>query len=414
MPDLSAVLNMTAEEALAYWRRKVPVTKQDFDALTQEMQALAFTASGVHRLEDLQAISDAIGRAIANGTTLDQFRSEVGDLLKNRRHHIETVFRTNTQTAYNVGRYKRQMETAGDLPYWRYSAVNDSRTRPTHRAMHGRVWPANHPVWDTWYPPNGYRCRCSVIAMTARQVERMGLKVETIDPTHELIEPIAPNGERMPGRPLIPDQGFGFNPAKEVWRTITPSELDGEMIIKPIAGICFSECERLPLPEIDRLHIVELTTNDLMPQGLKDEEYVKAFLREFGVNEIEGATTITIPKTNYVLPINKYFFIDKRDGSWKVKKNGRELYMRPLAWTIQNPYEVWLTPTEISNNPYLTIRMLRIFELNGEIGGFCVFSLTTKGWQASTAFMPKLDNKKAMFEYIEKQRKGFLLYREEF
>lgn len=413
MPDLIASLNMPPEEALTYWQRKVPISKEDFDTLTQEMQALAFTASGVHRLEDLQAISDAVKRAIANGTTLEQFRSEVGDLLQNRRYHIETVFRTNIQTAYNVGRYKRQMETANDLPYWKYSAVNDSRTRPTHRAMNGRVWPANHPVWDTWYPPNGYRCRCSVIALTKRQVERMGLRVESDDPTHALIEPIAPNGERMPARPLIPDQGFGFNPAKAVWRTVTPSELDGDLILKPIAGMCFAGCEKQPLTKIDRRHIIELTKDDLMPPGRKDEEYVKAFLMEFGVNEIEGATTITIPKTNYVIPINKYLFIDKTDGSWKVKKNGRELYIKPLAWTIKNPYEVWLTPAEISNNPYLTIRMLRIFELKGEIGGFCVFSLTKKGWQASTAFMPKLGNKKAMFEYIEKQRKGALLYREE-
>lgn len=290
---------MTAEEALAYWRRKVPVTKQDFDALTQEMQALAFTASGVHRLEDLQAVSDAIGRAIANGTTLDQFRSEVGDLLKNRRHHIETVFRTNTQTAYNVGRYKRQMETAGDLPYWRYSAVNDSRTRPTHRAMHGRVWPASHPVWDTWYPPNGYRCRCSVIAMTARQVERMGLKVETIDPTHELIEPIAPNGERMPGRPLIPDQGFGYNPAKEVWKP----DLSGiradlrENLLRELArGLCGAEfaasaddliCPLLKkwLSQEDIEALTALIEADQIKQRMTFEEWARQAMRNKGMRQ---------------------------------------------------------------------------------------------------------------------------------
>ena len=67
-------------------------------------------------------------------------------------------------------------------PYWQYDAVNDSHTRPSHLAMDGRVFPADSPVWDTWYPPNGFRCRCTVTTLSARQVKERGLKVETEAP----------------------------------------------------------------------------------------------------------------------------------------------------------------------------------------------------------------------------------------
>ncbi len=216
---LSANLDLTPQEAIDYWQAKISLTPADYYALDAEMRALAFTASGVHNLRDIQAIADAIADAITNGTTIEEFRREIGHLLTGRRWQLESVFRTNIQTAYNVGRYRRQMETADMLPYWQYQAVNDSRTRPTHRALSGLIFPANHPFWQTWYPPNGYNCRCSVRALSEAEMRARGLNVETHDPTGELIEPIDPvTGHKLPARPLIPDPGFASNPGESAWR----------------------------------------------------------------------------------------------------------------------------------------------------------------------------------------------------
>ncbi len=93
-------------------------------------------------------------------------------------YQAENIFRTNIQTAYNVGHYK-QMTEPGVMtlrPYWQYDAVNDSRTRPCHLAMDGRVFTADVPIWDTWFPPNGFKCRCTVRSLSRRQVERRGLR----------------------------------------------------------------------------------------------------------------------------------------------------------------------------------------------------------------------------------------------
>ena len=130
---------------------------------------------------------------------------------------METIFRTNIQTAYSVGRYKEMQVVKATRPYWQYSAVNDSRTRPTHAALHGKVFPADHPFWDKWYPPNGYNCRCSVITLSESEIKRDKLKVESEDPPGGLIEPIDPvTKQKLPARPLMPDRGFDFNPGKTV------------------------------------------------------------------------------------------------------------------------------------------------------------------------------------------------------
>lgn len=211
-------------EAQKFWRDKVMLSPKEFKALADEAKAKAFAVSGIAKGEELATVFAALQRAIDQGISFDQFKKECGDIFERRgwtgkrAWRVDNIFRTNIQTAYNVGRYKQLQEDKDVLPYWMYSAVNDSRTRPEHLAMNGRTWPADHPVWNTWYPPNGYRCRCSVIALTATQVKNRGVKIEEKDPTGRLIEPRSPeSGELMPAKQLLPDPGFDRNPGQDYW-----------------------------------------------------------------------------------------------------------------------------------------------------------------------------------------------------
>lgn len=77
---------------------------------------------------------------------------EDGELLGSP-YRVRTILRTNIQTAYNAGRYRRQRDTAAALPYWRYSAIRDSKTRPSHTEMDGMIYRADNPIWRTIYPP---------------------------------------------------------------------------------------------------------------------------------------------------------------------------------------------------------------------------------------------------------------------
>ena len=92
-------------------------------------------------------------------------------------HRVRTIVRTNIQTAYSAGRYRRQREVMAARSYWRYSAVLDQVTRPAHRELDGKVFRADDPVWDRIYPPNGFNCRCRVRALSERQVRARGLDV---------------------------------------------------------------------------------------------------------------------------------------------------------------------------------------------------------------------------------------------
>ena len=222
MDEIDAVLNgvsMTFEEAEAYFRQRVPVTAPVFYSIAYEYRALAFTVSGYSKLQILRRFYEELLAAIEDGNTLTEFRASINSFLEREGYdgatpyQAENIFRSNIQTAYNVGHYKQM--TAPDVmelrPYWQYDAVNDSRTRPSHLAMDGRVYPADHPVWDTWFPPNGFKCRCAVRTLSRRQVERLGLQVETQLPRSGVLE----DGRFVN---LMPDPHFAANPAKAPWR----------------------------------------------------------------------------------------------------------------------------------------------------------------------------------------------------
>lgn len=77
-----------------------------------------------------------------------------------------------------------------------YDAINDSRTRPAHRAMDGFIAPVSHPIWKRWYPPCGFNCRCSVISLSEAQAKIRGYTGRVREPT------------------VDPDAGWGTDPGE--------------------------------------------------------------------------------------------------------------------------------------------------------------------------------------------------------
>ena len=197
--------DMAFEEAVDYFKERVPVTAEQFYQIAEEYRALAFTVSGYTKAQILKRFYDELLAALEDGNTLTEFRSNMNEFLESEGYEgldplqADNIFRTNIQTAYNVGHYEQMTDPGVKRlrPYWQYDAVNDAHTRPSHLLMDGRVFPADSPVWDTWFPPNGFRCRCTVKTLSRRQVEQRGLTVE----------------ERVPSG-ILPDPQFSTNPAK--------------------------------------------------------------------------------------------------------------------------------------------------------------------------------------------------------
>ncbi|SHI60651.1 PBECR2 nuclease fold domain-containing protein [Halodesulfovibrio aestuarii] len=415
------------EVAIAYWKDKVPVSASEYKALNESARSRAFAVSSLARVDQVAAMQDAIGRAIKDGETFEDFKKRIVEIAKNaelRPWQLANIYRTNIQSAYMAGRYTQMKRTTKSRPYWRYVAVGDQQTRLDHLALHGKVYPHDHEFWDSFFPPNGFGCRCSVQSLSDFQMRKRGLKAEKDMPG--IVHAKHPaTGEPLPPVRPKPDAGFAANVGKNWHSGLTPSELPDEtqLVSKTHGAVCRASIAFAghqkgagctpPLAELEERHILPVTAADLLPEGLSSEQYVKAFLSEFGLPSVKASTLHTLPSGHPVV-ISKSLFIDKKTGLWKVKKSGREQHLRLLARTIKNPFEVWQVPSELTGKPVHVLRTLRVFTgENGRIGGFGVFNLVNgRKWVGATTFTPKLGNEKGMLKYLEKQRQGVLLYRE--
>ena len=239
-------------EAIEFFRRKGYTISFDWWETWQEAHARAFTVAKATRLEVLKDIREALDKAIAEGKTFRDFKKELEPKLKARGWwgkqkildprtgemveawlgtpwRLKTIYRTNVQTAYMAGRYKQMMRVAKRRPYWRYLAVLDSKTRPSHRALHGKIFRYDDPFWKTHYPPNGFNCRCHVQSLSERQLKRYGLEDRVESSEGKLREDWALVSQKTgelrrvtvydDGKVVMaPDPGFSYNPGQAAWQ----------------------------------------------------------------------------------------------------------------------------------------------------------------------------------------------------
>ncbi|MEI6062194.1 MAG: phage minor head protein [Bacteroidota bacterium] len=55
------------------------------------------------------------------------------------------------------------LEKDSDRYNLQYRTAKDDRVRDTHAAMDGTTLPVEDEFWNSYYPPNGWRCRCTAV-----------------------------------------------------------------------------------------------------------------------------------------------------------------------------------------------------------------------------------------------------------
>jgi SPP1 gp7 family putative phage head morphogenesis protein len=162
------------EEAIKQSRsRKVTLPSIYYGEMQGVARMRAFSIAGISAVDQLQLVLDELNSALAEGKTFVEWKR---DLAKKQfllpPHRLDNIFRTNIQSAYAAGRWEQQKRNLKTRPFLMYDAINDDRVRPSHLAMDGFIAKWDDPAWKRWYPPCGYRCRCSTTALTEEQAAR--------------------------------------------------------------------------------------------------------------------------------------------------------------------------------------------------------------------------------------------------
>lgn len=88
--------------------------------------------------------------------------SVAGANLKAYLRYTETEKRLVSRSARQALNWQEIQRESDLFPMLRYITANDARVRDSHRILHGVTLPIDDPFWRSWYPPNGWGCRCAV------------------------------------------------------------------------------------------------------------------------------------------------------------------------------------------------------------------------------------------------------------
>jgi hypothetical protein len=173
------------QEAIAFFRKKINVPSAKWADIRDGAHARGFTVAGATKEGQLIDFRASMDRAIADGTTIQDFRKDFDTIVDKygwsynggRNWRTNVIYQTNLTTAYQAGRYAQMTDpdVARARPYWRYRHVEgETCPRPEHLAWDGLILRADDPWWSTHYPPNGWGCRCYVETLSAGDLKRMG------------------------------------------------------------------------------------------------------------------------------------------------------------------------------------------------------------------------------------------------
>lgn len=342
----------TQDHAEAVWG-----TGKPFKEALDFFKAKSLTVAGHTRADLVAGVKDALIKRMEQGGDLKSFTNEIDSLFITRgldplaSHHIETLYRTNMQTAFQAGRYQQLTKShiLKARPYWRYVSVRDGVTRPAHKEMHGKVFHHTNAIWGIWYPPNGFNCRCQVVSVSGREVERDGLEVIKEDLSGKPFEVVDKETGEVKTFILSPDDAWGADGGKlerllkdqnkkgggtKLWKEKKgqpgPAELG-----RPTKG---------KVKESDWLSV----SRALSLESIMDSENI-------GSREALASIEASYRKEMGIAPLESQAVIRSKDGSaitvtlqalahaMVKRQDSRERFIPYLRHVLEDPYEILLT-----------------------------------------------------------------------
>jgi len=149
------------EEAVAFLKGRVPVTKAEWKKLEPKLRFRAFTIAKLAQYEAIDKVRQGLIGALEKGQGLAAFWDELEAKEAGSPYYWETVYRTNIQTVYNAGRKIQIDKTKPD--FLQLIVIEDERTtKNICLPLLGLILPYTHAFWKTHWPPFHFNCRTTV------------------------------------------------------------------------------------------------------------------------------------------------------------------------------------------------------------------------------------------------------------
>lgn len=214
MSETASAINLPFIEAIEFFRQKINLPTKSWLDIQGAAHSHSFSVAGAASESLLNDLRKEVEKAIAEGTTIEEFRKNFDDIVikrgwdyrGERNWRTRVIFETNLRTAYAAGRYAQMTlpETLESFPFWQYQHSGALHPRLDHLSWDGKTWRANNPIWSKIYPPNGFGCGCFVIPLSQSDLARQGKSGQDV----------TPNLDQLADGTRGVDQSFEYNPGQ--------------------------------------------------------------------------------------------------------------------------------------------------------------------------------------------------------
>lgn len=391
--DFAQLARVKPAEAIAFMQGRGLSTETGYYSdLWRAEHERAFTISRLTRADLLERVQASLSQSVAGDLSRRDWLRETRALLQKEgmwgtlevadpltgeikkttfnEARLRLIHDTNVRQALAAGQWQRMLRNQARAPYARYVSMDDDRVRADHRAWHNTVLPITHPWWSTHRPPNGYHCRCRVVALTQAQFDRgysesrPGAETEeaaplvrepfkTKPPPEQLVDWRNPRTGEVQKIPKGIDPGFDYNPG-----TSGASKAFDAMVQKKLAKL--SPAVRAAAlgagirpPTIAKevpgqndwksLGLADLRT--MQPRGSTPELLPRATDADGALDALREALAVPAGGLRLVqTPVGNVAILDQLLAHVVDKRiDGRERFGRFIIPTLSNPDEVWST-----------------------------------------------------------------------
>ena len=304
------------------------------------------TVAGAMREDIISDFREAVDKAVASGTTLQDFKKDFNKIagkwvntdkeFENKMTkpgynawRAKVIYSTNINTAYAAARERqvRDPELIDVFSHAKYVCMMLPTSRDSHKAWNGTVLPVTDPWWDKHSPPNGFGCLCREEFISKYEIFGGVEKVSSKAPTKP--DDTTNIGENW-------DYSIGEADKGVYWASERKEVQNLQKKIKGWEEIQQSGLWSSTIDTTDSLKIIN--DKKFAPNYEISEKNLKQKLNKaFSINDGDVATITFEDKATafkYNLRLDSEFLYNH------IKNKGREQYLPMIIETIRNPSQI--------------------------------------------------------------------------
>lgn len=133
------------------------------DKMRQRLTRSDYIFSGMKTFHELNEAFPSLLDENGNRKSFEQFYNDVQKIDKTyNQNYLHAEYNFVHASAEMAAKWDAFAED-GDRYNLQYRTAGDSKVRPEHAALNGVTLPQSDPFWESYYPPNGWNCRCTVV-----------------------------------------------------------------------------------------------------------------------------------------------------------------------------------------------------------------------------------------------------------